>query len=164
MPHIHDLFDFVISVFIVHQGRVLLVHHRTYDEWLPIGGHIELNEDPEQALYREVQEECGLKIRLLQSAPAIAHRGVKPIPAPVYMDVHRTHGKHRHIAFVYFATSASDRARLLEKEHHGLRWFTLRELTDPRYRITSSIRFYCRQAVRSAAPAPGKTRSRRRVR
>jgi 8-oxo-dGTP pyrophosphatase MutT (NUDIX family) len=151
VPHIHDLFDFVISVFIVHKGRVLLVHHKTYDEWLPIGGHIELNEDPEQALRREVSEECGLKISLLQSAPPIAHPGVKPIPAPAYMDVHRTHGKHRHIAFVYFATSLSGRAKLLEREHHSLRWFTLRELTDRRYHVTPSIRFYCRQAVLAAA-------------
>jgi 8-oxo-dGTP pyrophosphatase MutT (NUDIX family) len=151
MPHIHDLFDFVISVCIVHRGKVLLVHHKTYDEWLPIGGHVELNEDPEQALHREVREECGLPIRLLQTAPAIAHPGVKPIPAPAYMDVHRTHGKHRHIAFVYFAVSRTDRARLLEREHHSLKWFSLRDLSDPRYRVTSSIQFYCRKAVQAAA-------------
>lgn len=150
MAHINELFDFVISVFILHRGRVLLVHHKTYDEWLPIGGHIELDEDPEQALWREVREECGLKIRLLQTRPAIAHPGVKPIPAPAYMDVHKTGGKHRHIAFVYFAVSASDRAKLLEREHHSFRWFTPAELTDRKYRITKSIQFYCREALRAA--------------
>ncbi|MBP9865972.1 MAG: NUDIX domain-containing protein, partial [Candidatus Omnitrophica bacterium] len=54
-PHIHAQFDFVVSVFIIHKGRVLLVHHKSYDEWLPIGGHIEMDEDPEQALYREIK-------------------------------------------------------------------------------------------------------------
>ena len=150
MPHIHDLFDFVISVFIVRRGRVLLVHHKTYDEWLPIGGHVELNEDPEQALWREVREECGLKLKLLQKKPSIAHPGVKPIAAPAFMDVHRTGGSHRHIAFVYFATAASDRVRLDAREHHGFRWFTPKELGERRYRITKSIRFYCGEAFKTA--------------
>ncbi len=134
----------------MNRGRVLLVHHKTYNEWLPIGGHIELNEDPEQALRREVREECGLPIRLLQTAPPIAHPGVKPIPAPAFMDVHRTHGKHKHIAFVYFATSASARAKLLAREHHSLRWFTSKDLTDRQYRVTPSIQFYCRKATAAA--------------
>ena len=82
MPHIHDLYDFVVSVFIVHKNKILLVYHKNYQEWLPIGGHIELNEDPEQALYREIQEECGLKVKILAETPPIRHRGVKPIPTP----------------------------------------------------------------------------------
>lgn len=151
MPHINALFDFVVSIFIVRRGRILLVHHKTYNEWLPVGGHIELDEDPEEALWREVREECGLKIRLLQTKPAIAHPGVKPIPAPAYMDVHRTGGKHRHIAFVYFAVSSSDRVKLLAREHHDFRWFTPAELTDRKYHITKSIRFYCRKAVEAAS-------------
>lgn len=151
MPHIHNLFDFVISVFIVRRGKVLLIHHKKYDEWLPIGGHIELNEDPEEALWREVREECGLRIRLLQTKPAIAHPGVKPIPAPAFMDVHRTGGKHKHIAFVYFAVSKSDQVRLHVREHHRFRWFTLKELAEREYRVTKSIRFYCREALKAAA-------------
>ena len=50
MPHIHALYDFVITVFIVHEDKVLLVNHPKYDKWIPMGGHIELNEDPETAL------------------------------------------------------------------------------------------------------------------
>ena len=56
MPHIHDLYDFVVSAFIVHKGKVLLIYHKRYHEWLPIGGHIELDEDPQEALYREIKE------------------------------------------------------------------------------------------------------------
>lgn len=45
MPHIHELYDFTITVFIVHDGRVLLVNHPKYDKWIPMGGHIELDEE-----------------------------------------------------------------------------------------------------------------------
>lgn len=150
MPHIHRDYDFVVSVFIVNRSRVLLVHHKRYDEWLPIGGHIELDEDPEQALFREIREECGLKVKILASKPAIAHRGVKPILNPSYVDVHAISEIHKHIAFVYFATAVHDRARLHEKEHREFCWFTAKEFQKPKYHISKSIRFYARRALAAA--------------
>ena len=44
MPHIHDKIDFTVAIFVVQQAQVLLVHHRALDKWLPLGGHIELDE------------------------------------------------------------------------------------------------------------------------
>jgi 8-oxo-dGTP pyrophosphatase MutT (NUDIX family) len=151
MPHIHELYDFVVSVFIVRRGKVLLVDHRRYDEWLPIGGHVELDEDPEEALYREIREECGLKVRLLTSAPAIRHPGVKPLPTPSYMDAHRISASHRHVAFIYFAAAASARVKLHTREHREFRWFSREDLNDSSFRLTRSIRFYCLEALKKAA-------------
>lgn len=154
MPHIHDLYDFVVSVFIVRKGKVLLVHHKRYDEWLPIGGHVELNEDPAQALRREIREECGLRVRILAETPPIRHRGVKPLPTPAYMDVHRIGGRHRHIAFVYFASSAVGRVKLHEREHYEYRWVSRSELAGGRgLKLTRSIRFYCLKALKAASRA-----------
>lgn len=146
-PHIHRLYDFVVSVFIVHRDRVLLVYHKRYHEWLPIGGHIELNEDPEQALYREIREECGLRVKILAPTPAIAHRGVKPMPVPAYVDVHRIDAVHRHIAFVYFGRAQSSKVRLHEREHKSYAWLSQADLTKKEYRLSKSIRFYCRKAL-----------------
>ena len=42
MPHIHEQIDFTVAIFVVHQGKVLVIHHRKLDRWLPLGGHIEL--------------------------------------------------------------------------------------------------------------------------
>lgn len=151
MPHIHELYDFVVSVFIVRRGKVLLIDHRRYDEWLPIGGHVELDEDPEEALYREIGEECGLKVRILAATPDIRHDGVKPLPTPSYMDSHRIAGRHRHIAFVYFAKALSSKVTLHVREHREFRWFSAADLDDPRFKLTRSIRFYCRQALKTAS-------------
>ena len=57
MPHIHDLIDFIVDAYIVHNNSVLLILHKKLKIWLPIGGHIELNEDPDEALMREIKEE-----------------------------------------------------------------------------------------------------------
>jgi 8-oxo-dGTP pyrophosphatase MutT (NUDIX family) len=150
MPHIHKLYDFVVSVFIVHKGRVLLIYHKKYNEWLPIGGHIELNEDPEQALYREIQEECGLKVHILATAPKIKHPGVKPIPTPDYVDAHRISDDHKHIAFIYFGISNNDRVVLHTREHREFRWVSEGELKNKELRLTRSIDFYCREALKKA--------------
>ena len=150
MPHIHRLYDFVVSAFIIHQDKVLLVYNKKYSEWLPIGGHIELDEDPEEALFKEIREECGLPVRILADRPSIAHRGVKPILTPSYVDAHRISRVHKHIAFVYFGVSASDRVKLHEREHREFRWVTEGMLGSKQLKLTKSIRFYCREALKLA--------------
>lgn len=150
MPHIHELYDFVVSVFVVHKNKVLLIYHKKYKEWLPIGGHIELNEDPEEALYREIKEECGLKVRILAHTPPIAHRGVKPLPTPSFVDAHRISDKHKHVAFIYFGTSSSDRVKLHEREHLEFGWFSKKDLKSPRLKLIRSIYFYSCEALKAA--------------
>jgi 8-oxo-dGTP pyrophosphatase MutT (NUDIX family) len=59
-----------VTGFVVHEGRVALHWHRKLDMWLPAGGHIEANEDPVQAVLREVEEEFGVVASVLP----IAHR------------------------------------------------------------------------------------------
>ncbi len=154
--HIHRLYDFVVSVFVVHAAKVLLVYHKRYRRWLPIGGHIELDEDPEEALEREIREESGLKVRILSEKPALAQRGVKPLLLPSYMDVHPVKGDHKHIAFVYFAKSRATKIRLHDAEHQMYRWFSRGDLDLPEYRLYPSIRFYCLEAFRRAQWDGGK--------
>jgi 8-oxo-dGTP diphosphatase len=139
-----------VSVFIVHRRKVLLIHHKRYNEWLPIGGHIELDEDPEEALYREIREESGLKVRILAETPNIRHKGVKPLPTPSFIDAHRIDSRHKHIAFVYFGVSSSDRVKLHTREHSEFRWLSERELKDPANPLTRSIYFYCVEALKKA--------------
>ncbi len=153
MPHIHRLYDFVVSAFIVHRGRTLLGYHRKYNEWVPIGGHIDLDEDPEEALFKEIREECGLKVKILAERPPIAHPGVKPIYTPAYVDVHRIKGVHKHIALIYFAKAASGRVRLLEREFKEYRWLSKKDLDDPKLRLAPSIRFYCLRSLEAAKKA-----------
>ena len=156
MPHIHKLYDFVVTVFIVHRDRVLLVDHKKYDEWLPIGGHVELDEDPETALFKEIREECGLKVRLLAHKPAIGHAGVKPIFTPSFVDVHRITRVHKHIAFIYFAVSKSGKVRLDEREHRAYRWVAAKDLASKELKLTRSILFYSRAALRAAGSGKGR--------
>ena len=146
MPHIHQLYDFAVSIYIVHNSKVLLVHHPRYAMWLPVGGHIELDEDPEQAIHREVQEETGLAIRLLSDRPNIVSKGTKFLSTPNYLDVHEANLPHRHIGLTYFAVTDSDQHQL-SAEHSEINWLGLDDLDNPKYQLSNAVKFYCRQAI-----------------
>lgn len=147
MAHIHKLIDFTVVVYIVHNNRVLLVDHKEHNMWLPVGGHVELDEDPEQALFREITEECGLRAELLSPRPNYNVKGVKALPTPEYLDIHDINDTHKHISLAYFATSKSDKIQLNTSEHHDIRWFTKEDLDNPIYRLKEHIRFYSLKAL-----------------
>src|SRR5579883_1980028 len=109
MPHVHDLIDFTVEVFIVHNHRVLLRKHDKYKIWLSVGGHIELNEDPNEAALREVKEEVGLHIKLDDSRrKSRAEDKTKELIPPYFLNRNRVSPTHEHITLVYFATSQTD--------------------------------------------------------
>jgi len=147
MPHIHDLIDYTANAYIVYDDKVLLVDHKKLKTWMPVGGHIELDEDPEEALLREVQEESGLEVEIIGERPNVSDSGVKPLIPPVFMDIHDIDEIHRHVGLVYFSKAKGDRVKLAEKEHHDIRWFTQTELQDASFNIRPYIRFYAEQAL-----------------
>ncbi len=147
MPHIHEKIDFTVAVFVVRNDKILLVHHRKLKKWLPIGGHIELDEDPEIAAIRETEEESGLKVRLIGERPPTTGDGTRALIAPRFLDIHRITDSHEHIGMIYWATSESSEVRLAEEEHLAIRWCKEEELDQLDPPITSAIRWYCLKAL-----------------
>lgn len=149
MTHIHETYDFVIVAYIVHQDRVLLVEHPRYGKWLPVGGHIELDEDPEMALFREISEETGLDVEILSSTPGVQSPGTKVLVTPNGLQVHDAGVTHRHIGLIYYAAAkTSDFKR--SGEHTNARWFTADELQQAAYNLARDIIFYATEAIRAA--------------
>ena len=103
MAHIHEKIDFTVAIFVVHDGKILLIHHRKLDKWLPLGGHIELEEDPEQAALREAKEESGFDVELLGERPPTTSPGTRALIAPRFLDIHRINDTHEHIGMIYWA-------------------------------------------------------------
>lgn len=115
MAHIHELYDFTVSAFIIHpaEPRLLLLHHNKIGKWLQPGGHIELNEDPLQALQHELLEETGLTpddYTIIESAERPQPSGnSKVLPLPFYFNVHPFNDLHKHIDICYLAKSKTAR-------------------------------------------------------
>ena len=159
MPHLHEKIDFTVALFIVEDGRVLLIHHRKLGRWLPIGGHVELDEDPEQAALREALEESGLEVELLGERPPTTEPGTRALIAPRFLDIHRISATHEHIGMIYLARPKAGALRLAREEHHDIRWCTAAdlELLDPP--LSGAIRWYCHQALREVGDYNSLTRN-----
>jgi ADP-ribose pyrophosphatase YjhB (NUDIX family) len=153
MLHIHELLDFTVEAFVVHKNRVLLIYHKQLHKWLPLGGHFELDEDPEQALFREIKEESGLEVEILSQKPARHFDGRKFLYPPVYLDVHLITTTHQHIGLVYFAKAATDQVTLAADEHEAIRWFSEAELHDPAFGIQPDVLFHACDVLRRTAEA-----------
>src|SRR5215468_664677 len=153
MPHIHDKIDFTVAIFVVQRARVLLVHHRALDKWLPLGGHIELDEDPEQAALREVREESGLDVELLGERPPTTEPGTRALLAPRFLDIHRISATHEHIGMIYFARPryASAALQLPTTEHHATRSCTREESQARSPPISGAVKAYCEHGLRDMA-------------
>lgn len=138
MGHIHSdsEYDYTASATIVHKGKVLLLFHHKLHLWLPPAGHIELDEHPIEALYRETEEETGLtKEHLTLLTPydnLVLERDPETslgLPVPFDIDVHTVNNQgHRHIDLSYIFVSDTDHVRKEEGGAEQLEWFTLEEI------------------------------------
>jgi 8-oxo-dGTP pyrophosphatase MutT (NUDIX family) len=147
MAHIHELIDFTVAIFIVHEDRVLVIHHRKLDRWLPIGGHVELDEDPEQAALREAREESGFEVELVGERPPTTSPGTRALIAPRFLDIHKITNTHQHIGMIYWARPKSGRLTLAPAEHHDIRWCSSIDLDTLNPPMTEAVKWYCRQAL-----------------
>jgi 8-oxo-dGTP pyrophosphatase MutT (NUDIX family) len=151
MPHIDEKIDFTVSLFIVQDGKVLVVHHKKLDRWLPIGGHIELDEDPEQAAYREAREareESGLEIELMGERQPTTSPGTRALVRPRFLDIHRVSPTHEHIGIIYLARPKSGKVTLAPAEHHEIRWCNQAELEKLDPPMSDAVKYFCLAAIR----------------
>lgn len=147
MAHLHEKIDFTVAIFVVEHGKVLMILHRNLGKWLPLGGHIELDEEPECAAVREAREESGLEVELIGERPPTSGPGVRALIAPRFMDIHRINDTHEHIGLIYFARPRGGDVRLAEEEHHDIRWCTSEELDQLTPALSSSVKWYCLKAL-----------------
>jgi len=175
MAHIHEKIDFTVAIFVVHDGKVLLIHHRKLDKWLPLGGHIELDEDPEQAALREAKEESGLDVELIGERPPTTSPGTRALVAPRFLDIHRINATHEHIGMIYWARPKAGSSRradsgghpqgspqrgvttsltLATKEHHDIRWCSAGDLDKLQPPMTDAVKWYCHKAIGEISSRP----------
>lgn len=132
MAHIHELYDFTSSAYIVFENQILLVHHKKLKVWTAPGGHVELDENPMQTLWREITEETGLQknnLELIETGPTVkdlkSTKSFLPISTPFAMFVvdYGSVMNHKHIDLCYLLTSNSTNIALESSSSHDIGWF-----------------------------------------
>lgn len=127
-----------VTGFLVHAERVLLHWHRRNRMWLPMGGHIEPNEDPITAVLREVQEESGIAAEIIAAAPPLPFANIGQLPPPVTVLIAPVRscsvaqrrgwgGPVEHVDLVYYCRPRDGIATLTPGDP-SLRWLTASEV------------------------------------
>ncbi len=124
-----------------------MILHKKLGRWLPLGGHIELDEDPEIAAIREAREESGLDIELIDERPPTTELGTRALIAPRFLDIHRISDTHEHIGMIYFARVKGGTTTLATEEHDDIRWCDLTDLEALQPPLTKAVWWYARQAL-----------------
>ncbi len=121
---------FTATGFVVCGDSVALHWHPKVKAWLPPGGHIEPNEDPVQAVIREVLEETGFKVEVVPTSPHVNLAYPDQVHPPYTIMVEDIHdpvdGFHKHIDMIYFCRPVADCQRLTE----GWQWVSRTELAE----------------------------------
>jgi 8-oxo-dGTP pyrophosphatase MutT (NUDIX family) len=158
MPHIHEKIDFTASVYIVYKDKVLLRKHDKYKMWLGPGGHIELDEDPVEAVIREAKEEVGLDIEIADSLIHSKNPDLytydpshhKELAPPRFLNRHFVSESHEHVDLVYFARTKTDDIKQGANEvSDEVRWFTAKEIDDPQYGVRDDVKHYAKEALKT---------------
>jgi 8-oxo-dGTP pyrophosphatase MutT (NUDIX family) len=160
-----------VTGFLVYEGRVLLHWHRRNQMWLPMGGHIEANEDPIEAVLREVKEESGVAAEVIPTVPAFPFDNIRqrPPPATILLAPVRSCGVARatgwtgpveHIDLVYY-TRPRDGLAGLRTDDLTMRWMDAAaieanvpfapEQDAPPVPLADDVRVLALDALRAAA-------------
>ncbi|MCB0128321.1 MAG: NUDIX domain-containing protein [Caldilineaceae bacterium] len=118
---------FTSTVLIVYRNRVLLHRHKRFGLLLPVGGHIDRDELPEETALREAKEEAGLAIDLYNPDSTI-FPDKRLLVRPVHMLLININEFHQHIDFLFYARAKSDQLAPADGESDQLFWLTREEL------------------------------------
>lgn len=122
--------DLVVVGYIFADGKVLLIHHNKLDLWLGVGGHIDKDETPDDALKREIKEETNLDVDIIgQSNLPIIAPTKRNLAAPFYVNVHSV-GDHDHCCFYYVCQTPNPEKLAINNELKNSRWFSKEELNE----------------------------------
>ena len=121
---------FTSTVLVVYKNRVLLQNHKKFNALLPVGGHVDANELPEEAALREVKEETGLTVQL-HNPDSTLFPDVRLLIRPVHIllfNIRDSNDPHQHIDFVYYAKAETDKFAPSSGESDQLHWFQRNEI------------------------------------
>ncbi len=155
MSHIHEKIDFTVTVLIVHDNKLLMHVHKKLHIWLPPGGHIELDEDPNQAALREAKEETGLNVELVGRGTAYDSKfGARDLIPPRFLNRHffDSTRAHEHVDLAFFARPVSAVSEVRHEVEGGeIRWFSKEDIEGGKFDILPDVRTHALAALEELA-------------
>ncbi len=127
----------VATIFLINEeNKVLLTWNKNLQNWIPVGGHIDEGETPEEAVSREVAEETGFDFTLL--SPSKNKSNDVKIINNHWVQIEDVPHHNKHMNFVFFGKCiAWNSETKTTDEDEKLRWFTKEELENEKGMLES---------------------------
>jgi len=118
--------EFLGTVYVVDNGKVLLTFNKKIQNYVPVGGHTDDNELPCACAIREAKEESGYDIELIDGNDFQSHS----IPQNFAIGLDEIELDHHHINLAYVGKIVAGEELVESDEGTELRWFTKEELEE----------------------------------
>lgn len=107
------------SVVIYNDNKILMLKRKDNQKWTLPGGTLEMNESLVQCAVREVEEECGLKVLILDTIGIYSNPNIR---------IEYSDGEVRREFTVVFYGVANNAQVIMDEESSAYRWITLEEI------------------------------------
>jgi ADP-ribose pyrophosphatase YjhB (NUDIX family) len=118
--------EFLSTVYIVKDGKVLLTFNKKVKKFVPLGGHIDENELPTDAAIREAKEKSGFDIELLNPRKYGRKEMIQNLD--IGLDIIKP--DHQHINISYIGRIIGGNQLKESDEETELRWFNAQDLLN----------------------------------
>jgi len=118
--------EFISTVLIVQNGKVLMTWNDKVNNWIPIGGHIDPNELPCDSVIREAKEESGFDIELID----LRDLKIKNLTQNLDIQLDIIKPNHHHINISYIGRIIVGKMMEMSDEGTGLKWFSPSEIIE----------------------------------
>ena len=119
---------FTATTIIIYKDKALLHLHKKLGIWIPVGGHIDRDELPQDTALREIKEETGLAVKIYTPDKQQPMPNVLQLLRPMHILLEDINQFHQHIDFIYYATAETDVLKPEDGEAINLKWFTADEI------------------------------------
>ena len=131
-------YEYAVNVFVFNSDytSLLFVRRETppfVGQYLPPGGHVEEGENPLEAAVREVHEETGLEIEILDfrpGSPAVLDSRTVRMPEPIRVQIEYIDRHHKHIDFVLLGEVTGGLDGIPDTHKELAAWISVNELND----------------------------------
>ncbi len=137
----------VTTIYLVRENKeVLLTWNKNINTWIPVGGHIDPGETPEEAIKREVEEETGFEFDFIHQ-PITESKGLVRVLKPNRIQIERVphHNLHMNIVFYGKCKSYNDKSETDEKEK--LKWFSQSDLDEIKDKMLENVYLNASEAI-----------------